>query len=281
MASTSTRKGPSMSTQTAAVTSKDGTTITYDRHGDGPPLVVVDGALSSRAMGSGQLIAPVLADRFSVYVYDRRGRGDSGDTAPFATDREVEDLLAVIEAAGGSADVFGHSSGAALALEAARQGAAIRHLALYEVPMVVDASRSPVGNDFRSRLQALVDQGQRSQAIKLFMTEGVGAPKAMAMIMPITPAWKKITPIAHTLPYDIAHVEEFLHGRPLPGGRWDDLDLPILVIAGGKSPAWMRHAMDELSRALPHAQLKVLDGQTHMLKPEVTGPVLADFFAAT
>lgn len=259
--------------------SRDGTTIAYQRIGAGPPLVVVDGAFCSREMGTGKQIAPALADRFTVYIYDRRGRGESGDTAPYATDREIEDLNAVIGATGGTPDVFGHSSGATLALEAARQGLPIRRLALYEAPMVVDDSRPPVGDRFGERVRALVDSGRRGAAVKLFMTEGVRVPKVMTAVMPLMPAWGKIKAVAHTAPYDIAFVEDYLHGRPLPDGRWDGVGIPVLVIAGGKSPAWMRNAMRDLSEAIPGATLRTLPGQTHMMKPKVTAPVLAEFFA--
>lgn len=267
-------------TQTHTAVSRDGTSIAYERIGSGPPLVVVDGAFCSRAMGTGKQIAPALADRFTVYIYDRRGRGESGDTLPYATGREVEDLRAVIDAAGGTADVFGHSSGATLALEAARQGAPIRRLALYEPPMVIDGSRPPVGDDLRDRLQALIDDGRRGTAIKLFMTEGVRVPKAMTVVMPLMPAWKKIKAVAHTVPYDMTFQEEYLKGRPLPSGRWAGVDTPVLVIAGGKSPEWMRNGTRELAGLLPDAQLRVLPSQTHMLKPKVTAPVLTGFFAA-
>lgn len=259
--------------------SRDGTTIAYERIGAGPPLVVVDGAFCSREMGTGKQIAPALADRFTVYIYDRRGRGGSGDTPPYATDREVEDLHAVLGATGGTADVFGHSSGATLALEAARQCLPVRRLALYEPPMVVDDSRPPVGDRFGSRVRDLVDDGRRGAAVKLFMTEGVRIPRAMTAVMPVMPAWKKIKAVAHSAPYDIAFTEEYLKGRPLPDGRWDGVSVPVLVLAGGKSPVWMRNAMRELSQAIPGATLHTLQGQTHMLKPKVTAPVLAEFFA--
>lgn len=261
------------------VVSRDGTRIGYERIGAGPPLVVVDGAFCSREMGTGKQIAPALAGQFTVYIYDRRGRGESGDTPPYATEREVEDLRAVMEAAGGAADVFGHSSGATLALEAVRQGLPARRLALYEPPMVVDDSRPPVGDGFGVRVRDLVDAGHRGAAVRLFMTEGVRVPRSMTAVMAVMPAWKKIKAVAHTAPYDIAFTEEYLTGRPLPDGRWAEVGIPVLILAGGKSPAWMRNAMRELSAAIPGAELHTLEGQTHMLKPKVTAPVLAGFFA--
>ncbi|HWG01959.1 MAG TPA: alpha/beta hydrolase [Trebonia sp.] len=277
------------------VVSRDGTTIAYERIGAGPPLVVVDGAFNSLEMGTGRQIAPALAGQFTVYIYDRRGRGGSGDTPPYETAREIEDLHAMLAAAASAAgtgattdtgndaaakvNVFGHSSGATLALGAVRQGLPVRRLALYEPPMVVDNSRPPVGDRFGGRIQDLVDEGHRGTAAKLFMTEGVRVPKAVTVVMPLMPAWKKVKAVAHTAPYDIAFTEEYLHGQPLPKGRWDGVNIPVLILEGGKSPDWMRNAMRELSHAIPGATLHTLEGQTHMLKPKATAPVLAEFFA--
>jgi pimeloyl-ACP methyl ester carboxylesterase len=263
------------------VVSKDGTTIAYERFGSGPPLVVADGALNTRQMGTGKQLAPALAGQFTVYIYDRRGRGGSGDTLPYATEHEIEDLHAVVGATGGTPDVFGHSSGATLALEAVRQGLPVRRLALYEAPMVVDDTRPPAGDRLGGRIEDLVNSGQRGAAVKLFMTEGVRVPKPVTLIMPLMPVWKQLKAVAHTLPYDLAFVEEYLHGRPLPAGRWDGVGIPVLVIAGGKSPEWMRNAQRELSQAIPGATLRTLPGQTHMMKPKVTAPELKEFFSGT
>ncbi|HUZ01830.1 MAG TPA: alpha/beta hydrolase [Thermomicrobiaceae bacterium] len=268
-------------TGTSTVVSRDGTRIAYERVGSGPPLILVDGAFCTRTMGPGRDLAPALSERFSVYTYDRRGRGASGDRAPYAVEREIEDLRALIEAAGGTADVFGHSSGASLALEAARQGLPIRRMALYEAPMIVDDSRPPVGERFGERVQALVAADRRSDAVKLFMTEAVRAPKIMTVVMPLMPAWAKVTAVPHTVPYDVAVIgEDALQGRPLTADRWTDAAMPILVLAGGKSPAWMRNAMRQLAEVLPQARLRLLERQTHMVKPAATAPALVEFFAA-
>lgn len=263
--------------RTSKVISRDGTPIAYEQRGEGPPLIVVDGAFCSRAMGPGKDLAPHLAERFSVVVYDRRGRGESGDTAPYAVERELEDLEALIERAGGGASVFGHSSGASLALEAARQGLPIERLALYEAPMVVDDSRPPVGDDYLSRLEALIAAGRRGDAVKLFMTEGVRVPGFFALVMPLLPMWQRLKAVADTVIYDSAIVDEHLHGKPLPVGRWATVTQPTLILAGGRSPAWMQNAMDALAGALPAAEHRTLAGQTHMLKPKVVAPVLEEF----
>lgn len=263
------------------VTSQDGTRIAFERLGDGPPLIVVDGAFCTREMGPSKKLAPLLADRFTVYAYDRRGRGDSGDTLPFEVTREVEDLAALIEQAGGTASVLGTSSGASLALEAARQGLPIDRLVLFEAPMVVDDSRPPVGEDYEARLEALIDSGQRGKAIKLFMREGIRVPAPFVALMPLMPAWSRLKAVAHTVVYDTRIVGDQLHGRPLRRDHWRSVEAPVLVLAGGKSPVWMQNAMRALADALPHAEHRTLAGQTHMVKAQVLAPVAAEFLAAT
>ena len=260
------------------VTSSDGTTIAFDRIGQGPPLVLVDGALSYRASGPNGPLAEALRSDFTVYTYDRRGRGDSGDTAPFAVEREVEDLAALIGAAGGSAGVYGISSGAVLALEAANRGLPIPRLALYEAPFVVDDTRPPVPDDFRARLDALAASGRRADAVKLFMSRGVGLPAIVVVAMRLMPAWPKLKAVAHTLPYDIEVMGDTQRGRPLPRDRWSDVTMPTLVMDGGKSQAWMRNGVRQLAEVLPNARHRTLEGQTHLVKPAALAPVLTEFF---
>jgi pimeloyl-ACP methyl ester carboxylesterase len=258
--------------------SADGTLIAFDEIGHGPSLLLVDGALCHRALGPMKEIAELLKDRFTVYIYDRRGRGASGDTAPWALEREVEDIQALLREAGGSASVMGLSSGAALALEAARCGAPIRRLALFEAPFVVDEKYPPIGDDYLPALKALVAADQRSAAVKHFMRR-VGVPRIMLGVMPLMPMWKKLKAVAPTLVYDISIVEPFQQARPLPADRWNDMTVPTLVIDGGKSPAWMRSGMRALASTIPGARYETLPGQTHMVKAGVLAPVLAGFFA--
>lgn len=258
--------------------SKDGTSIACDELGEGPPLILVGGALNTRSFGPNGSLAPVLAERFTVINYDRRGKGDSGDTRPWSVEREIEDLDALIEAAGGSASVFGISSGAALALEAADRGLAIEKLALYEAPFIVDDSRPPLADDYLSRLQGLVASDSRSDALRLFMREGVGLPAVFVALMRLMPAWSKLKAVAHTLPYDATLVNDYQKGQPLPPERWAAATMPTLVAAGGKSPDWMRHAMKDLADVLPNAKHRTLEGQTHIVKAEALAPVLVEFF---
>jgi pimeloyl-ACP methyl ester carboxylesterase len=260
------------------VTSKDGTTIAYSQVGQGPALILVDGALCYRQFGPSQGIATLLAPHFSVFTYDRRGRGESGDTLPYANEREVEDLAALVEVAGGKAFVASQSSGAALAMETANRFPGITKLAMYEAPFVVDTTGKPVTQAFLARLKEAVAQNQRTKAVKMFMNQ-VGMPGLMVTIMPLFPMWPKLTAVAHTLPYDISTVVAYGAGVPLPKTLGEHIKAPMLVMNGGKSPTWMRNAMQELAQVLPHASYRELPGQTHMVKAEVLVPALEEFFA--
>lgn len=262
-------------TTTRFAVSADGTRIAYDTTGSGPALVLVDGALCQRSMGPARGLAKELAADFTVHAYDRRSRGESGPGAsPYAVAREVEDLVAVIGAAGGRAHVFGASSGGVLALEAARSGTAIDRLAVYEAPFIVDATREPNDADLPEQMQRLVDAGQRSAAVKKFLRT-VGMPGPMVALMPLFPVWRRMTAVAHTLPWDLHMVIDHEQGRPLPDGYYADVTSETLVIAGGKSPAYLRNAQAAIAGAVPHGRLETLAGQTHMIKATVTAPVVA------
>lgn len=259
------------------VTSRDGTTIAYDRLGEGQPIILVDGALCSRSFGPMPKLAPLLAQHFTVFSYDRRGRGDSEDTAPYAVEREVEDIEALVKEAGGSAYVYGLSSGAALALEAAKRLQGIKKLALFEAPFIVDGSRPPIPENYLPQLNELIASDRRGAAVKLFM-KLVGVPAIFVALMRFMPAWSKLTAVAHTLPYDITIVKDNERGKPLPADRWASVTVPTLVVVGGKSPVWMRHAMQALAEVLANAQRHTLAGQTHNVAPKVLAPVLKEFF---
>lgn len=259
------------------VRSKDGTHIAFEQHGTGPALILVDGALCYRASGPSRPLAALLADRFTVFVYDRRGRGDSGDTKPYSIDREIEDLDALITKAGGTAFVYGVSSGAALALEAANRGLPIRKLALYESPCIVDDTHAPIPGDFLTRLNRLVAENRRGDAVKMFLRL-VDLPAIAMLMMPLLPAWSKLKSVAHTLPYDITIVQDNQRGKPFSAGRWAGATMPTLAMDGSKSPTWMRNGMRALAGVLPNATFRTLEGQTHMLKADAAAPVLTEFF---
>ncbi len=259
------------------VTSPDGTTIAYDRVGSGPPVILVDGALCYRGAHSSAPLGELLAQRgYTAYTYDRRGRGESGNTPPYAVGREVEDIAALVEAAGGSAVLYGHSSGAALALEAANRGVAARKLVLYEPPFIVDDSRPPATPNIVDTLQDLVAEDRRGDAVRLFLRE-VGLPGPMVALMRFLPAWKKLTAVAHTLPYDMTIVDGNQTGEPLSADRWPNVTAPTLVVVGGKSPPFFHNGTKQLAGLLPDAEHRVLDGQNHMLKPKAMAPLLAAY----
>ncbi len=278
---TSTKPAQQHRTATRFATSTDGTRIAYEVTGSGPALVLVDGALCQRTMGPARPLSERLRSSFAVHAYDRRGRGESGpgETA-YTPEREVEDLAAVIAAAGGHAHVFGASSGAVLALAAGRAGLPIDRLALYEAPFIVDDTHAPHDPGLPARFQALVDAGKRGDAVKLFLRT-VGAPAPMVAVMPLLPVWRKLTGVAHTLPYDLSIVIDHQQGRPLPEGLYAGVSSPTLVIAGGRSPAWMQHAQAAVAAAVPAGRLETLPGQTHMIKAKVTAPVVTTHLAET
>jgi hypothetical protein len=259
------------------VVSRDGTPIGFERVGRGPALILVDGALCYRASGPSRPLAAALSPHFTVSAYDRRGRGESGATPPYAVDREVDDIEALIREAGGAAFVYGVSSGAALALEAANRRLPIRRLAVYEAPFIVDATRPPIPEDFLAKLDAAVAEGRRGDAVVQFM-KLVGVPPAFIFLMRLTPVWRKLTAVAHTLPYDIRIVHDHQRGRPLPADGWSRIQAPTLVLAGGKSEAWLRNGMDALAGVVPTAQRYTLAGQNHMVSPKALAPVLVQFF---
>lgn len=261
------------------INSADGTPIAYERAGQGPAVILVDGALSFRGSSINGGLAEALAPDFTVYTYDRRGRGESGDTGPYAIEREVEDLAALVKEAGGPVRLYGTSSGAALALAAVQNGLPVERLALYEPPFVVDGTRAPVKDDYPRRLAALVAAGRRAEAVRMFMREGVGLPAVVVAMMRFMPAWARLKAVAHTLPYDTALVFPYQGGLPYPEGAWASVTVPTLVADGGKSPAWMRNSVAALAKALPAADHRTLDGQTHIVKPEALAPVLREFFA--
>jgi pimeloyl-ACP methyl ester carboxylesterase len=257
------------------VTSSDGTTIAFDRKGDGPPVILVCGGSVDRS--SNAPLAALLAQHFTVFNYDRRGRGDSGDTAPYAVEREVEDIDAVVDAAGGSAFLYGTSSGAALALEAARQlPARITKLALWEAPFILEDSRPRPPADTARTYTELVSAGRRGDAVEFFMAKVVGLPAEFVAYARTQPWWPAQEAIAHTLAYDATIMGDY----SLPTERVAAVRTPTIVIDGGASPAWMRDTAQAIAELLPDAQHRTLEGQEHNVAPEAMAPVLVEFFKA-
>jgi pimeloyl-ACP methyl ester carboxylesterase len=269
----------SNATITHTATSADGTAIAYQRAGAGPPLVLVDGAMCYRASGPSGPLAAQLTGDFTVYTYDRRGRGESGPGTDIAVEREIEDLEAVCKEAGGTPFVYGISSGAMLALEAANHGVGMSKLALYEAPLIVDDTRGPLAEDYLDVLNAQIDAGRNGDAVKDFMRL-VEVPGFVITMMKLMPVWSKLKNVAPTLRYDVTLMESFQRGRPLPRTRWSGVTMPTVVIDGGKSPTWMRNGNKALADVLPSASYQTLPKQTHLVKPKVLAPALRSFFTS-
>ena len=260
------------------LTSSDDTTIAYDRRGEGPALILVDGALTVHSSGSASELAKLLAPRFTVYGFDRRGRGGSGDTLPYAVDREIDDIEALIEVAGGSAFLYGHSSGGPLAMRAAiRLGRKVSKIALYEPPYNNDPGAQESWSQYLRQLAETLAEGRRGDAVALFM-RFVGTPAEQIDGMRRAPFWPGMEAVAPTLAYDHAAIL----GKP-----WSVLaqlaarvSVPALVMAGDASLPFMPDAARVLSQALPQGQLRTLEGQTHEVNPGVLAPVLVEFFSS-
>jgi pimeloyl-ACP methyl ester carboxylesterase len=255
------------------VTSRDGTTIAFDRMGEGPPVVLVSGGSVDRMANAP--LAEVLAKDFTVFNYDRRGRGPSGDTQPYAIQREIEDIDAVIGAAGGSAFLYGTSSGAGLALEAAAQLPGVTRLALWEPPYIQDENARPP-KDQVQQYERMIAEGRRGDAVEYFMTQVVRMPPEFAAHARTQPWWAGQEAIAHTLAYDARVMGDY----SIPVERAAQVTVPTIVIAGAKSFPFMRETAQVLAEALPNGQTATLEGQDHNVATEVIAPVLTDFFRA-
>jgi pimeloyl-ACP methyl ester carboxylesterase len=285
------------------VTSADGTAIAFERSGDGPPVILIGGAFNDRSTVAG--LASALAPRFTAVTYDRRGRGDSTDnsassgksasagnsaspgnsastdnsaSAATSVGREIEDLVALIDRLGGSASLFGHSSGACLALEAAMAGAAATRVVVYEPPYVLDDARPRPGDDIGDRLRALIALGQRDEAVALFMTESVGVPAEMVRAMQAGGGWGFLVRLAHTLPYDAAVCGS---GLAIPADRLAELRVPVLAVNGSESWPWIAASTQAVADAVPESRYVSLEGQDHSVlhHPEALCPVLVDFLS--
>jgi len=258
------------------IRSTDGTMIAYEPSGNGPALILVDGALCSRAFGPSPKLAPLLARHFTVYAYDRRGRGESSDTRPYSPAREVEDIAALVEAAGGSASLLGLSSGGALALEAAASGLPVNKVVAYEPPYVDDSGQRG-GAAHEGQLTRLLAEGDRSGAVKYFMRDMVGMPAPIVVAMRLMPwIWRKLEAVAHTLPYDAAVMTAFR----IPRARFASIGVPALVMNGAKTDPMLREAARTIADAIPAARHRELAGQTHNVKPNVLAPAVVEFFTA-
>jgi pimeloyl-ACP methyl ester carboxylesterase len=259
------------------VTSKDGTTIAFDQWGAGPVVILVDGALQYRAFDQGMVqLAELLAQHFTVIHYDRRGRGDSTDTQPYALDREIEDIEALIDEAGGSASLYGISSGAALAMEAAiALPNKVDKLAMYEAPYNDDEAAQQTWKEYVKQLRALLAEGRKGDAVGLFMML-VGASAEDVEGIRQTPMWPLWESIGHTLAYD--HIAALGEEASIPTERAARVSMPALVMDGRESFPFMHTTALALAKAMPKGQHRALEGQTHEVASEAIAPVLIEFF---
>jgi pimeloyl-ACP methyl ester carboxylesterase len=264
------------------VTSKDGTSIAYDRQGSGPALILVGGGLDDGSENAP--LVPELAEHFTVYNYARRGRGDSGDIQPYAVEREIEDIEALIAEAGGSAHLYGVSSGGALALEAAAAGLAVDKLAVYEVPYCIVGDMPKRAREFVEQLGPALAEGRRGDALELFMRFAGSSEEEIAGARN-SQWWPGLEAIAHTLAYDAACMGDY---QP-PTARLATIRQPTLVATGGVSPDsqvgmgglppdFFQQAADAIAASVPHAKRQTFEGQSHVVDPKVVAPALKRFF---
>lgn len=254
---------------TGTVVSNDGTRIAFETSGSGPALVLVAGALGYKDFAYLRKLAAEFAKAFRVFSYDRRGRGGSTDTRPYSVDKEIDDLAAVCQAAGGRPIVVGISSGAALALEAAARGVPMSHLIAFEAPYMVGSHRKPEHARYEADVTSLIARDDREGAVKLFMRT-VGVPAFFVALMRFLPFWKDFRRVAHTLPYDAA----VMNGFELPASRLDRIGVPTVAAGGGKSPASLKAAVRAVAAAVPDAELVEIPGQSHAIKPSALASVV-------
>ncbi len=265
----------------SSVTSADGTPIEFWRTGDGPVIVLIDAALSMHTESA--KLAALLAPRFTVITYDRRGRGGSGETLPADHARETEDIEALIDANGGTASLFGSSSGAVLALDAAtRLGRKVTGLFMYEPPFIVDDSRPPLPSGLPTRIADLVDRNHRSEAVTAFYREAMGIPAPFVTAMRLfMPSWKQAKRIAHTLRYDFGTLAGTQDGEPLPAARWSSLRAPSKVMVGSRSEPFFHSGARALAEALPAVEYESLEGGHHgsaVMSPAGLATAITAFF---
>ena len=259
-------------------TSRDGTIIAFTKRGSGPPLIIVDGAFCYRENGPATELASLLAQHFTVFTYDRRGRGESGDTAPYAVEREVEDFQAIAKESGAAPFALGISSGGALILQAVASGVDVKEIALYEPPYVTSVKAGSF-EDARTRLQSFISMGDRAGAVSFFMTDVYGAPRAFVFAMPLLMpnAWRRNKLVANTLPYDLTILED----RSVLHERSSAISVRTLVVGGEKSPKELHDAVASVASALPNAHSQFLPGQDHNISSRALAPVLFEFFGTS
>lgn len=274
--------GPSVDAIQKTVQSKDSTLIAYEQTGAGPVVILVSAALADR--DGARRLARELASSFTVINYDRRGRGKSSNTEPYAVEREIEDLEALVNAAGQPVFLFGSSSGSVLALDAgSRFGARVKKLFLYEPPFIVDTSHAPIPDSLRNEIVDAVAANKRDEAVALFFRKGMGIPAAGVTFMRLLmPAWRDMAAIASTAPYDLEILGGTQSGKPLPSDRWSHAISPATVAVGAKSEAFFHSGAKALAGMLPAVEYRSLDGMDHsavLMAPKALASAIRQSFA--
>lgn len=255
-------------------TSADGTAIGFDRYGDGPAVIFIGGATEYRTPGQVTTqAAQQLAERgYTTIDYDRRGRGQSGDTPPWSLDREVDDLMALLEGIDAPIALYTSSSGATVALAAIGAGADVTKLALYEPPFFKGIHLT----EHLTSLQLLLNAGDNDAAARYNLTNVVGLPSTAVEKMAREPWWADLVNVAPTLLYDLTAVHE-INVDPRWARRWSAVEVPAVVYSGQHTFPGLTQAADDVAAALPDAKRVVLAGQGHKPAPEAIVPSLADF----
>ena len=262
------------------VRSADGTTIAYSEWGDGDPIIIIDGATAYRAVTpENEKVGELLAGSFRVINYDRRGRGESGDTAPYAVEREFDDLSAIISGPGEGrpATVFAWSSGGFLALNAAQAGVPIARRALFEPPAVADDSRPPLPGDYVERLEAAIAAGKPGDAAELFLSTAVLMPPEFVAGMRGSEMWPGLEAVAATISYDGRQIGDAMSGNPLSTERWNRVSIPVLVIYGESTWPFLAAGAQAVAELLPTATVRPVPGENHSTTADVLAPVLSAF----
>jgi pimeloyl-ACP methyl ester carboxylesterase len=265
------------------VTSKDGTKIAYDKQGTGPVVILVAGAFGYRTFGPMAGLVPLLANDFTTVLYDRRGRGESGDTQPFDKKREIEDIEALIDSLGGSAYLYGISSGAAVAAVAASTLGAEKatKLALYEPSYILDNSHAPIPANYMDQLRKMLSEGRRGDMVAFFNTDAVGLLAEMVEGMKQAPFWGTMEQVAHTLLYDGAFMVDNQRAKPMTDDLRETLkaiEVPTIVIDGGATYVFLHNTADIVAATITGAIRRTLEGQQHDVEPDAIAPVLIEFF---